>query len=189
MTLSLVLGCLFLFIISPSVAVFVPHKYYMLHNNVSELFLGSFAAFLYDDNAKKNMSDFRAKVCFLILIAAVWIYPSCIDSKAYYSDIVVNCSAVLLVVLTAFYEKSAAIPGLSYLFGYLGSRSFSFYVIQLFLANAVVWFTNSVYFSAESFTKYEFYAIQFMIYLVVLLVSTEIIYKFVEVPARKLGRK
>ena len=189
MTWSLILGCVFLFAVGPITSVYIPHKYYMVYNNVSELFLGSFFAFLYDEKFKKS-ANVWAKISTFVLFMIIWGYPnSWKDMPPFYSDVVLNMASVLLLVTAVYFEGSCEIPFLKYILSYLGSRSYSFYAIQLLLANVMVWFTNSVYFHAESFTKYQFYMVQFIIYIVVLVFSTEIVYRLIEKPARNLGRK
>lgn len=189
MTWSLILGCVFLFVVGPITSVYFPHKYYMPYNNLSELFLGSFFAFIYDEKFKKS-ANLGAKIFAFILFMIIWGYPnSWKDGTPFYSDVVLNVASVLLLFTAVYFEGSCEVPFLKHILSYLGSRSYSFYTIQLLLANVTVWFTNSVYFPAESFTKYQFYMVQFIIYIVVLVFSTEIVYRLIEKPARMLGRK
>jgi peptidoglycan/LPS O-acetylase OafA/YrhL len=189
--LSLSLGLLFTLVVQPTLSAMYGNKYYAIHSNVSELFLGSFFAFLYDGDVKEHSCGCCKKVANLATIflgMMVWFYPNALVDKVFFSGVVVTFASVLLVATAAFVPESFKLPVLGRFFSYLGSRSFSFYAIQLGLANIVVWFTNSKYFGRESFYESEFYAYQFVIFIVVQFIISELIYRLVEKPSRKLGR-
>jgi peptidoglycan/LPS O-acetylase OafA/YrhL len=185
---SLSLGCLFLFVIYPMSFAFWGRKYYLIHNNLSELFLGSFFALLYRE---EHSIEAAKKITILIssvLALLIWFYPSSVNTS-YFSETVVSLASIFIVVLAAFAEGSFAIPLLGRIFDFLGSRSFSFYSLQLVLMNIVVWYTNSIYFPKESFSEYEFFFYQFIMLLALLLVVAELVHRFIEKPARRLGYK
>jgi peptidoglycan/LPS O-acetylase OafA/YrhL len=183
---SLLLGCLFLFIVYPVSLLLIGKKYYLVHNNMAELFLGSFLAFLYNGNIvykfRRNISMIMAILCAL----GIWCYNSTVGD-AYFTRIVPEILSIAVVALAVFAEGSFNIPGLNKVFGFLGRRSYSFYAIQLSIAQIIVWYTNSVYFPKEFLSEHEFYLYQFVIFIVVLLVVTELVYKMIEKPGRKLG--
>ncbi|MDR3187447.1 MAG: acyltransferase [Holosporaceae bacterium] len=183
---SLFLGCLFLFVVCPLSEAFLGRKYYLIHNNLSELFLGSFFAFLYREECSQLLSKKIALLISSVLALLIWFYPSSVNSS-YFTEIVVSLSSVFIVVLAAFAEGSFAIPFLGRIFDFLGSRSFSFYSLQLVLMNITVWYTNSIYFPKESLSEYEFFFYQFAMLVALLLVATELVYRFVEKPVRQLG--
>jgi peptidoglycan/LPS O-acetylase OafA/YrhL len=183
---SLSLGCLFLFIIHPLSVAFWGKKYYLIHNNLSELLLGSFFAFLYREEHSFEPGKKIIMLISSILALLIWFYPGSVNT-AYFTEIVISLASVAIVVLAAFAEGSFAIPLLGKVFDFLGSRSFSFYSLQLVLMNIVVWYTNSIYFPKESLSEYEFLFYQFIILLALLLVVTELVYRFIEKPTRQLG--
>ena len=189
--ISLFLGMIFCLIITPISNLYLGDEYYWTSNNISELFLGSFLAFLYKNNFQIQFSKVGAKLVAIFSAFAVWFYPSPFlgETKIFYANIIVTFSSVLLVMLCAFCEKSFSFPGFDKIFKYLGRRSFSFYAIQLTLANVVMRFTNSVYFPKENLSKSDFYLYQFLIFFVLLMFVTELLYRFIEEPCRKLGRK
>ncbi len=185
---SLSLGLIFALFITPLSNLCLGDHYYWTSNNVSELFLGSFLAYLYKSGFKINLSKVEASLFALFLMFAIWFYPSVLRDidKVFYGKIMETVVSVLLVMLCVFCEKSLSFSGLNKIFNYLGRRSFSFYSIQLTLANIVLWFTNSIYFPKESLSKNEFFFYQFLIFLGILLVSTELLYRFIERPCRRL---
>jgi peptidoglycan/LPS O-acetylase OafA/YrhL len=185
---SLFLGFLFLFIVSPMMVALYGAKYYLIYTNVSELLLGSFLAFLYNEDHRYKPGGKYLKFVALVLAMTIWFYSgSMVDN--FFSRIVVSLSSIFVLALAVFAEGSFDIPILGRLFNFLGSRSYSFYAIQLLLANVVVGYTNSIYFSRKALSEYEFDLYQFGIFMIVLFVATEFIYRFIEVPFRKLGRK
>lgn len=189
MILSLCLGCFFLFVAQPSLIILFGYKYYAIYDRVSELFLGSFFAFLYNRNADHKQKSKFCMVLSIALVMVVWAYPNLIDgNKYFYAHTVVSIASVGALVLAAFAEGSYNIPLFGRLFAYIGSRSYSFYMVQLTLASIIVWFTNSVYFPKESFSEYDFYQYQLIIFMIALFVVTELLYRFVEKPFRNLGR-
>jgi peptidoglycan/LPS O-acetylase OafA/YrhL len=186
---SLSLGCLFLFVVQPLCGTFFGLKYYMIHNNVSCLFLGSFFAFVYDSEVGKNFSKNKAMLITAALGMIVWYYPNSLPDKNFYCKITPCVASVLLVAFTGFIKGSFDFPIIGKLFQYIGSRSYSFYAVQLSLANYIVWYTNSIYFPKDSLSEYDFFAYQLVIFFIALFVVTELVYRFIEKPFRELGRK
>ena len=184
---SLTLGLLFMMLILPVLCAIYGSKYYLNYTNLTELFLGSFLAFLYRGNTATVRETRLVKLIAIILAMTIWFYPSTL-SREFYSATVVSISSVLLVALAVFARDSFKIPLLYGALDYIGSRSFSFYAVQLLLANAVVYYTNSIHFSGGSSSEHEFYRYQFMIYIVALFIVTELVHRFIEKPCRKFGK-
>ncbi len=186
---SLSLGLIFVLFIIPISNIYLGDHYYWTLNNVSELFLGSFLAYLYKSGFKIDISKTSANFLSLFLIFTIWFYPSALreTGKVFFGNIPETFSSVLLVMLCTFSDKSFNFFGFNKILSYLGQRSFSFYSIQLTLANIVMWFTNSNFFQKDSLSKSEFFFYQFLIFIGILLISTELLYRFIEKPSRKLG--
>lgn len=184
---SLVLGILFMIVVRPVCTGIFGFKYYMTHYNVSELFFGSFFAFLYDGKVENNINKKTFNLLAIILMLVIWWYPGAINDQIFYSNIVVTFASVLLVMMVIFCDGNLRLPILDSILRYLGKISYSFYVVQLFLAQVVIYFTNSIYFPKESFSTYEFICYQFIIYVMVLMIGSWLLYTFVEKPARSLG--
>ena len=192
---ALSFGCLFLFVFGFGTGALITDKlYYLIPNHAAELLLGSFLAFVYDEKDEKEATTIT-KICAVVLFFAIWIYVRAINSlqlialPAFYMGVVPSAMSILLVALAVFRPGSFTIPVLKPILGYLGSRSLSFYLIQLLLANVVVWFTGSTYFDAGSMSKMQVYGLQVVIFFVLLPICTELVYRFVEKPARAFGRK
>lgn len=187
---SLSLGLIFALLINPLSNMYLGEHYYWTSNNVAELFLGSFLAYLYKIEFKINLSKIGANFLSLFLMFVIWFYPSALQEvgKVFYGNVIETVSSVLLVMLCVFNEGSFCFFGLNKIFTYLGQRSFSFYSIQLTLANIVMWFSNSIYFPKDGLSQSEFFFYQFLIFTGLLLLSTELLYRFIERPSRKLGR-
>ncbi|MDR1551421.1 MAG: acyltransferase [Holosporaceae bacterium] len=185
---ALLLGSGMIFAVQPIFGAYDLSKYYLIHNNLGELFLGSFLAYLYQSPRQSSGCSAWAKALVCLLTILVWASPNLI-APCYYSNVVVGVSAVFLVSMGVFVPGSFNLPLLGPLLSYLGSHSFSIYAIHLFLAQVVVWFTNSAYFHRESFYEHEFYRWQFIIFVVSLLVFAEIVYRVIEKPCREIGRK
>ncbi|MDR0580665.1 MAG: acyltransferase [Holosporaceae bacterium] len=184
---SLFLGVLFLTVIQPTLVAFYGFKYYAIYNGVSELFLGAFLAFLYERDSIEETSSKTAKLAATILALIIWFYPNAMKQE-FYVTVVVSSASVLLVAMAVFVKGSFRIPLLHYAFSFLGRRSFSFYAVQLLTANIIVFYTNSIYFPNESFSEYEFYCYQFIMFLVALFALTELTYRFIEKPFRRYGQ-
>ncbi len=186
---SLFLGLLFSLVVTPLSNIYLGNHYYWTSNNVAELFLGSFLACLYKNGFRVDFSEAGAKMFTLFFMFTIWFYPSAIRglNKVFFGNIAETISSVFLVGLCVFREGSFRFFGFNKIFTYLGQRSFSFYSIQLILANVVMWFTNSVYFPKDNLEKGEFFLYQFLIFLGILLASTELLYRFIERPCRKFG--
>ena len=187
---SLSLGLLFALIVTPLSNIYLGDHYYWTSNNVSELFLGSFLAYLYKSGFEINLSKIQSNFFSLFLVVMIWFYPSALREvgKIFYESILETVSSVLLVMLCVFNKESFNFFGLNKIFTYLGQRSFSFYSVQLTIANIVMWFTNSIYFRNDNLSQNEFFFYQFLIFAGILLLSTELLYRFIERPSRELGR-
>lgn len=187
---SLSIGLIFAVFVIPLNNLYLGNHYYWTSNNVAELFLGSFLAYLYKSDFKINLSKMQSNFFSLFLIFMIWFYPSALKdtSKIFYGNVVETVSSVFLVMLCVFSEKSFSFLGFNKIFTYLGQRSFSFYSIQLTLANIVLWFTNSIYFPKDGLSQGEFFFYQFLIFVGILLVSTELLYRFIEKPSREFGK-
>jgi peptidoglycan/LPS O-acetylase OafA/YrhL len=124
-----------------------------------------------------------------VLAMSIWIYPSIFDieSEVFFGKTVVSILSLGLVMLTILVPGSFDFPGLNKFLSFLGRRSYTFYAVQLMLANMVVWYTNSIYFSKESLSKYDFAMWQFVIFFVLLFIVTELVFRFIERPFRKFG--
>ncbi|MDR1235931.1 MAG: acyltransferase [Holosporaceae bacterium] len=187
--LSLSLGLLFLFVVQPGLASLYGSKYYSIYSNVSELFLGSFFAFLYNGESSCECNTKIANLVTAVLGMLVWFYPNSISDKTFFSGTVVTLASVLSAATAVFVKNSFKIPVLDKIFYYIGSRSFSFYAIQLALANIVVWYTNSTYFPKEPSYRHDFFMYQFIIFIVMQFIISEILYRFIERPSRNFGRR
>lgn len=188
---SLALGLLFAFAVTPLSNMYLQNNYYWTSNNISELFFGSFLAFLYKQGFEIKLSSRGAKLAAIFFAFAVWFYPSvwANSSRLFTVNLVTTLSSVMVVAFCAFCKGSFNFPLLGKIFEFLGKRSFSFYVIQLLTAQVVLWFTNSIFFTNNGGKSQDpgFDALQFGIFVVVLLVITELMYRFVETPSRRLG--
>jgi peptidoglycan/LPS O-acetylase OafA/YrhL len=192
--MSLMLGCAFLLVIQPLTTIFYGFRYYAINNNLSELFLGSFFAYLYTNT--KNIRDsekckWSMKFFGIILGMSIWIYSSIsnIESDMFFGKTAVSILSIGLVMLTIFIPGSFDFPVCGKLLSFLGRRSYDFYCVQLLLANMVVWYTNSIYFSKESLSKYDFALWQFVMFFVLLFIVTEFVFRFVERPFRRLSAR
>jgi peptidoglycan/LPS O-acetylase OafA/YrhL len=188
--MSLGLGCMFLFIIQPLCTYFFNLDYYSTCNNLSELFLGSFFAFVYEDGIGKNVNRNIAMVACVFLAAVIWCYPSLtVEKNPFFSRVAPSLASVFLIVLCAFVRGSFSIPLLNHLLQYLGSRSYSLYAVQLLVVNIVVLYTNSIHFPKEMFSEYAFYVYQLIIAIIAVFVVAELTYRFIEKPVRRFARR
>jgi peptidoglycan/LPS O-acetylase OafA/YrhL len=185
---SLVLGCLFFLVVQPVTAEFYGVRYYKIYGSLPCLFLGAFFAFLYVEDIGKNVNKNAARLVTAVLGMYIWFYPSSVE-EVFYCKIPLYVSSIFVVVFAAFVKESFNFPILGRLFQYIGSRSYSFYAVQLLLASYVVLYTNSIYFPKDSLSEYAFYVYQLMIFVALLFIVTEIMYRFIEKPFRKLGQK
>ncbi|MDR0968875.1 MAG: acyltransferase [Holosporaceae bacterium] len=148
------LGSLLVFVAQPALNSFLGYKYYYIYTQTAGLFWGSFLAYLYaSKDSSIKMNGKVANLITAVLAMTVWFYPNAysFENRTFYFDTVVDCASILLVAFAVFVEGSFKLPILGRVFDFLGSRSFSFYIIQLPLANMIVWYTNSIYFPKESF--------------------------------------
>lgn len=188
--LTLVLAAGFTFVIQPVSISFFGHQYYSTHQNLSELFSGSLIAFLYLFNAQKWELKISDPLKYLIsfgLCLFFWVYPAGIYGNVFMSKIAITSSCVIFLLLAI--TDSFNIPFINHVFDFFGKRSYSFYAIQLTLANIIIFYTNSEYFPKNLLSTDEFYLYQFLIYLLLLLIVTELLYRLIEVPSRKIGTK
>ena len=179
--LSLSLGLLFLLVIQPVCVLFFGYYYYAIYQNISAIFLGAFLAYLYTGE-KIKVNAFYSTIAMLFLIATVWLYPNVMPLSVFYSQIVVSLASVAAVALAVFVGNSFAIPLVGQFLEYLGNRSYSFYAVQLVLASVVVYFTQ-----ADCYADYGLK--QFLIFIVVLYLTTEFVYNCIEKPLRNFGNK
>ena len=186
--MSLVAGCFVLFVMQPTCYAFFGFDYYTTYGTLPSLFLGSFFAFLYKESNENNFNVKLANVITATLLISLWFYSNTIQ-QTFFSRIVAHIFSVILVVIATFVNGSFNIPILGKIFEYLGSRSYSIYVLQLVLASFVRWYTESIYFPKSDFSEYDFYRIQLAIFFVIMFVTAEIVYRFVEKPFRKIGRR
>lgn len=186
--MSLILGCLILFVIQPICCAFLGFDYYSIYGVLPSLLLGSFFAFLYKENIGKNFNVKLATLITAILAMCIWFYPNTMREE-FYSRIVVHIFAVLLIVFAAFVKGSFNIPIIGKIFQYLGSRSYSIYALQLMLASYVVLYTNSIYFPKDSLSEYNFFRCQLLIFFVIIFIVSEAVYRLIEKPFRELGRR
>lgn len=188
LTLALTAG--FMFIIQPISISFFGYQYYSTHQNLSELFSGSLIAYLYLSNSQKwelKVSNPLKYLISFVMCLFFWMYLEGIYGNVFSSKIAITSSCVVFLLLAI--TDSFSIPFLNGVFDFFGKRSYSFYVIQLTLANLIVSYTNSEYFPKNLLSIDEFYLYQFLIYLLLLLIVTELLYRLIEVPSRKIGTK
>ena len=126
----------------------------------------------------------------MIFAFILWFYPSSVLGlkNIFWGNLIETLASVMLVILCVFKEGSFKFFGVDRTFRYLGQRSFSFYAIQLTMANIVSWFFSSSYFPKNILDKDEFFFYQFVIFIVLLMVGTELMYRFIERPFRIKGR-
>lgn len=182
---ALVGGTIALFLFQPLVTTFFGFKYYGLYNNVSELLFGAFFAMIYD-KAKDYTAKNKLAVTLAMLAAfiAVWIFPAVLPQGDFCMHSIVSIAAIFTLVMAVFEDGGFSIPGVTQFLSFLGKRSYSFYAVQLTTASFVSWFVNSIYFPVQNATPF----LQFLVFLVVLCLVTEIVYNYVEKPSRKLGQ-
>ncbi|MCR5224673.1 MAG: acyltransferase, partial [Alphaproteobacteria bacterium] len=115
MLTALCLGFLFLFIVQPVVTSYCGYRYYFIYNNLSELFFGSFLAFVYDRNAEHKSSKFSMLMAFL-LVMAVWFYPNAMNEKYFSAHTVVSIASIATLICATFFAGSYNIPILNKVF-------------------------------------------------------------------------
>lgn len=183
--MSFCLGLFFLLIAQPISTIFWQYKYYAVHNNICELFFGAFFAYIYEKGkGTTNSYPIVTTLSMIILLFYIWYIPSATHQDTFFAYTTESVVAVLIVVLAIFRNGEFKIPLITDFFSYLGSRSYTFYVIQLTIASFIAWFAKSIYFPGGQCSD----GMQFFIFLIVLFVMTEIVYNLVERPCRKLGR-
>lgn len=184
--LSLLTGLFFLFVVMPiSISTF-GYKYYAIYNNISGLFLGSFFGLVFDPNKDYNLKNkYVVSLVMLIGFIVVWTFRNLLPDDNFVMHVVVGITSVFMVVVAAFANGAFRIPFITSFLEFLGRRSYSFYAIQLTLANIVMWYVNSIYFPIQNSTPF----LQFLVYVCVLFLSTEVVYNYIERPSRKIGMR
>lgn len=160
--------------------------YYSAFTNLDGLFLGSFIGLTYktDPNQEQSKSIVWCAAS-VILVLLMWMHPNMYNP---YSEIWQNSAvlvSVLLVWLGAYNKGVLNIPVFKNFLEYLGNRSYSLYIYQMFLLYMVTWLTKSKYMNLTG--DVHFYTM--IIAIVVLFLVTELSYRFIETPFRKLGNK
>lgn len=185
---SFVTGCLILFVMQPACYALWKFDYYSTYGVLPSLFLGAFIAFIYREDVGQKMSVRIAKLITACLAISLWFYANAID-QIFFNRICVHIMCACLIAFAAFVKGSFDFPFIGKIFEYIGSRSYSIYILTLPLASYVIWFTNSIYFPKESMQEYDFYRYQLIIFAVLQFGVAELVYRFIETPLRKLGRR
>ena len=165
--------------------------YYNTFTNMDGLLLGTFLGLMYRPQDKENPepNTFNVwSVASIILVAFMWFHPNMYEMRVIYYLSWQNAAVFISVLLVwlALYKKGVLnIPVIKSVLEYLGNRSYSFYIYQMFFAYAVVWLANSKYLSLKGNADLKV----FIIFVVVLLGVTELSYQFIEKPFRKLGNR
>lgn len=159
-------------------------NYYNIFINLDGLLLGSFLGMVYDkDKASVSEKHWIWTTLSIVFVFGMW----CPQNFSAVQDEVRWCNtavffSVWLVYLAVYNKGVLNIPIIKNILEYLGDRSYSFYIYQMFLAFACNWLSNSNYFTIKA-GSLEFG----VIYLAVLLVLTEISYRVIEKPMRNFG--
>lgn len=160
--------------------------YYNAFTNLDGLFLGSFIGLTYKTNPNQEQSKSVVWcIASVILVLLMWMHP---NMYIPYSDIWQNAAvfvSVMLVWLAAYNKGVLNIPVFRNFLEYLGNRSYSLYIYQMFILYSVSWLANSKYLNLTG--DVHFYTM--LIALAVLFLMTELSYRFIETPFRKLGNK
>lgn len=189
---SLFLAAVFTFIVQPISFSYFGYQYYSTHQNLSDLFFGTLIAFIYltfDQTFFENLkiSNYLKYIISFILVLSFWMFPSGVNGELCSVKIGITCFCVVLLILAIL--NAFSIPGLNNIFDFFGKRSYSFYVVHLTLANIVAYYTESRYFPKNLFSTDEFLLYQFLMYFVILLIVTELMYKLIEIPSQNFGNK
>lgn len=158
--------------------------YYSSMTNLDGLFLGSFLGLMYRNNGEGKPSNMWCIVS-VILVLLMWTQPNMFVKRHMMWQNSAVMVSFILVALAAYGKGVFNIPVLRSFLEYLGGRSYSFYIYQMFLIYAVSWFANSSYFHLTGDAEFK----TAMIFIVVLFTFTEISYRFIEQPCRKLGNR
>lgn len=186
--LSFITGCFILFVMQPTCYALWGFDYYSTYGVLPSLFLGAFMAFIYKEEAGQKMNVKVAQLISAVLAMSIWFYTNAVD-QAFFGRICIHIMVAFLIALVVFVKGSFNFPILGRMFNYIGTRSYSIYILTLPLASWIVWFTNSIYFSRESMSDYDFYRYQLLIFIVVIFVVSEIVYRCIEKPLRTFGRR
>lgn len=183
---SLSLGMFFLFIVQQISGDLYGYKYYVTYNNLSEIFFGAFFAFVYKESADIKTNKKLLNIAVITALASIWIMPNISNRNIFTPHCVLTISSVSAVILAVFLNNNDDESYFGKFMVFLGKRSYSFYAIQLLLANIVVWFTNSIYFIDRSSENFEIS--EFALFMILLCIITEFVYNCIEKPLRKFGR-
>ena len=150
------------------------------------LLLGSFLGLTYQANDKtegNNSKIWCLASIFMILI--MWMHPNMFKKFSHHWQEVSVLFSVGLVWLAAYNKGVLNIPVFKNFLEYLGSRSYSFYIYQMFLIYAIKWLAESSYMPLSGDKHFK----TAMIFVVALFIIAELSFRFVETPFRKLGNK
>lgn len=160
--------------------------YYHTLSNLGSISMGCILAFFYNELAPsfKKCGLFTKAMWFCLLILC-WVYPRLYIERVWYYQIPLVAFSSVIVWMCVNNYNIFDIPILKNILEFLGKRSYSFYVFQMILSNFVLCLTANGIFNEPHDTAL-FYELQFIIYIITLLVVTEISYRFIEIPTRKI---
>lgn len=164
------------------------YVYYSTFTNMDGLFLGTFIGLMYRKQESQTSQSSIWCIASIIIVFLMWTHPNLYNSRTLFTLSWQNVSvffSCILVALAAYEKGVFNIPVLRNFLEYLGSRSYSFYIYQMFLAYAVKWLCTSRYCKLSGDVDFKIA----MIFLVLLFVITELSYRFIEEPFRKIGNK
>lgn len=184
--LSFILGIFFLFVVQHSSLEFFGYKYYATYTNVAEIFLGAFFAFIYNERFVSKTQNKLLNSLMILSLFAIWIMPEISNRNIFPPHCVITLASFFAVVFAVLINDNSRISWFGKFMVFLGKRSYSFYAVQLLLANIVVWFTNSVYFIDKSSENFEI--AEFSLFMISLCIVTEFVYNCIEKPLRKFGK-
>ncbi len=159
-------------------------NYYNIFINLDGLLLGTFLGITYDRKKADTAENHWIWSCLsLILIFGMW----CPQNFSAVQDEVRWCNtavffSVWLVYLAVYNKGVLNIPIIKNMLEYLGDRSYSFYIYQMFLSFFINWLSNSNYLSIKTNSLECGW-----LYIITLLLLTEVSYNVIEKPMRKFG--
>lgn len=163
--------------------------YYGTFTNLDGLFLGTFLGLMYHPEEKHEPKPCNIWcIASVILVMMMWMHPNMYDFRHLRAVSWQNSAVFISFILVwlALYKKGVFnIPVLKNILEYLGNRSYSFYIYQMFLAYAVNWLARSRYLSLTGDVGFKV----FIIFLITLFIVTEVSYRLIETPFRKLGNR
>lgn len=158
--------------------------YYSAFANMDGLLLGSFLGLTHDNSKQaENKPSIIGCLVSLIFIFGLW----CTPNLSHITDEVrwANTAVFLSVVIVYMASRNMGVLnvfGVNKFLEFLGNRSYSFYIYQMVLAYAVLWLSNSSYLTLSSSEAGIFF-------LVLLCLGTELSYRFIEKPFRRIGNE